>query len=187
MRQISHPNRRRQQVGITLIESIFSVAILATLTSLSLPSFASLIHSSEGRSARDALSTSLNLARIAAASRHGEIAVCPSADQIHCDDSERWQGGWIVFQDLDHDGKRSEKETILQLSQARKNVAILSTAGRKHVTFRDDGSATGTNLTFTLCDKRGAAQATTLIINNAGRMRQGKPTDAQAASACAGI
>jgi type IV fimbrial biogenesis protein FimT len=187
MRQIRHPNGRHHEAGITLIESIFSVAILATLTSLSLPSFANLIHSSEGRTARDALATSLNLARLAAASRHGEVAVCPSADQIHCDDSERWQSGWIVFQDLDHDGKRSDNETILQLSQAQKHVAILSTAGRKHVTFRDDGSATGTNLTFTLCDQRGATQATTLVINNAGRMRQGKPTDAQAASACAGI
>jgi type IV fimbrial biogenesis protein FimT len=187
MRKLSHQNSYHSQAGITLIESIFSVAVLATLTSLSFPSFAGLIHSSEANTARDALTTSLSLARIAAASRHGEVAVCPSADQVHCDDSERWQAGWIVFQDLDHDGKRSEQETILQVSQLHKPVAILSTAGRKHVTFRDDGSATGTNLTFTLCDKRGATQAATLVINNAGRMRQGKPTDAQATSACAGL
>lgn len=180
-------SRIGRQAGITLVETIFSVAILATLTSLSLPSFGSLIHGSQANSARDSLTASLSFARIAAVSRHGEVAICPSTDQITCDDADRWQNGWIVFVDTDHDGKRGATETILQLSQAQKNVVIASTAGRKHVTFRDDGSATGTNLTFTLCDKRGAPQATTLVINNAGRLRQGKPTDAQAASACAGL
>ena len=44
-------------------------------------------------------------------------------------------------------------------------------------------SAPGSNVTFTVCDARGADKATSLVINNAGRVRSGKPTPA-AAAAC---
>jgi len=49
--------------------------------------------------------------------------------------------------------------------------------------FQPNGGNAGSNITFTLCDGRGAAQATTLVLANDGRMRAGTPTPA-AAAAC---
>jgi type IV fimbrial biogenesis protein FimT len=46
-----------------------------------------------------------------------------------------------------------------------------------------NGGNAGSNVTFTLCDGRGADQATTLVLANNGRLRSGTPT-ADAAQAC---
>lgn len=176
-----------KQAGVTLIELIFTVAILATLMSISLPALGNLLQSAQARGARGSLLTSLSLARMNAVSRYKNVAVCPSADHAQCDDSLWWQNGWIVFEDADRDGRRSDKETLIEVVQAQSGTAIASTVGRKYVSFRSDGSATGTNVTYTICDKRGVAQATMLVINNGGRVRQGVPTTAQATTACAGL
>ncbi|MEO5558428.1 MAG: hypothetical protein ABIO49_01785, partial [Dokdonella sp.] len=66
-------------------------------------------------------------------------------------------------------------------------VGILSTTGRLHVDYQPDGSAGGTNLTLTVCDRAaGAANASTLVVNQSGRIRRGAAT-ADAAAACLAI
>ena len=162
--------------GFTLIEFIFSTAILATLCAVSLPALGSLTQSSRSRAANNSLITALNLARSSAVSRGSEFVLCPSADQNHCDDGIWWQQGWIVFQDLDRNGTRNGDEPILNVIQAQPGMAIASSIGRDHVTYRIDGSATGTNLTFTVCDHRGSTHASTIVVSNSGRPRQGIST-----------
>ena len=49
--------------------------------------------------------------------------------------------------------------------------------------YQPSGGNAGSNVTFTLCDGRGAVRATTLVLANDGRLRAGKPTEA-AALAC---
>ena len=173
--------------GFTLIELIFTTAVIAMLCAISLPALGSLTQRSRSRAANNNLITALNLARSSAVSRGSEIVLCPSADQKHCDDGIWWQQGWIVFQDLDRNGTRNGDEPILNVVQAQPGMAIASSIGRDHVTYRIDGSATGTNLTFTLCDRRGSAHASTIVVSNSGRPRQGTATKAQAAAACAGL
>lgn len=173
--------------GVTLIELIFTLAIAAILGAISLPALGGLMQSSQSRSTQNVLATALNLARSAAVNRQGVVVACPSADQVHCDKSLWWQHGWIIFSDSDLDGKRGNDEPLLGITQAQPGMAIASSAGRMHVTYRNDGSATGTNLTFTFCDRRGATHAGALVVNNAGRVRQGKPSAAQAAFACSGL
>ena len=181
----SQPSERFR--GFTLIEFIFTTAILVTLCAISLPALASLMQGGQSRAAHNTLLTTLNLARSSAVSRGSEIVLCPSADQNHCDDSIWWQHGWIVFQDLDRNGTRNGAEPLLSVTQAQPGMAIASSTGREHVTYRIDGSSTGTNLTFTLCDRRGSSRASTIVVSNSGRSRQGTPTKAQAAAACAGL
>ena len=173
--------------GFTLIEFIFATAILATLCAVSLPALGSLTQSSRSRAANNTLITALNLARSGAVSRGGEIVLCPSADQNHCDDGIWWQHGWIVFQDLDRNGRRNGDEPIINITPAQPGIAIASSSGREHVTYRIDGSSAGTNLTFTLCDHRGSTYASTIVVSNSGRARQGTATTAQATTACAGL
>jgi type IV fimbrial biogenesis protein FimT len=181
----SQPSEKSR--GFTLIELIFVIAIAAILCAISLPALGSLMQSSQSRSAYNQLLTALNLARSAAVARGNEVVLCPSADQSHCDESLWWQHGWIAFQDSDRNGKRNGNEPLLAVAQALPGVAVASSAGREHVTYRTDGSATGTNLTFTLCDRRGADSASTIVVSNSGRPRQGPATKAQAIAACAGL
>jgi type IV fimbrial biogenesis protein FimT len=178
---------RKRIAGFTLIELIFCVAIVSVLCVVSVPALGGLLMDSQARASGNAVVTALNLARISAANRQDEVVLCPSSDQRHCTGGVWWQNGWIVFQDLDHDGARSDIEPILSVAQAQAGMAIASTSGRQHVTYRPDGSATGTNVTITLCDRRGVSKASAIVINNGGRPRQGKPTTAEAAAACAGL
>ena len=53
---------------------------------------------------------------------------------------------------------------------------LRSTAGRTRLVFQPNGGNAGSNVTFTLCDGRGAATATTLVLANDGRLRAGTPT-----------
>lgn len=173
--------------GITLVELLFAVAIIAILGTVSLPALGGLMRSEQSRSAHNALVTALNLARSTAAARGSDVAVCPSADGANCDASVWWQHGWIAFVDGNGDGKRAGDETIVQVGPSLAGIAIASSAGRRHVSYRGDGSSPGSNLTFTLCDSRGPSSASTIVVSNSGRIRTGKASAAQAAAACQGV
>jgi len=183
MRQPSSKNVR----GITLIELIFTIAIGSILCAVSLPALGGLMQSGQSRGAHNALIAALNLARSTAASRQSDVSICPSRNGAICDGAIWWQHGWIVFADADHDGVRSANEAIIHVGQSHDGMAIASTVGRRHVTYRGDGTSAGSNLTFTFCDRRGPASADTVVIGNTGRIRSGKATQAQAAAACAGL
>ncbi len=174
--------------GVTLIELMIVISIGAVLTTMALPSFNNLLQSAASRSARSALSVSINQARIGAAMRGQQIVVCPSGNQSDCNHDSRWHHGWIAFIDSNQDSERDANEEIFSVSQAQSSgIAILSTSGRQRIRYQADGSANGTNLTLTVCDRRGPASARTLVINNSGRLRSGVPTTAQATAACAAI
>jgi type IV fimbrial biogenesis protein FimT len=173
--------------GFSLVEMMFAVAIVCVLAAVSMPALGSLVHNARSRSANTQLVASLNLARITASTRQSEVVLCASSDQIHCDSGLWWQHGWIVFQDLNKDGKRSDDEPLISIMEAQPGMAIASTSGRIHITYRPDGSATGTNVTMTLCDQRGPKYAGAVVISNSGRPRQGKPTASEAAIVCAGL
>lgn len=175
------------QRGFTLVELIFTIAIAAILCAVAMPSMGRLMQSSRACSAHNALAAALNLARSEAVFRQSDVVVCPSSDQRHCDNSILWQHGWIVFQDSDGDTARDADEALLSVAQAQTGVAIASSRGRRHVTYRYDGSATGSNLTLTFCARRGSTDGRTIVINNAGRIREGKASPNQIAAACAAL
>jgi type IV fimbrial biogenesis protein FimT len=173
--------------GFSLIESLCGIAVIALLCAVSLPALGGLLPAGRSKSAQNALLTSLHLARSVAAARGAEVVVCPSRDGEHCAAEPWWHHGWLVFVDRDGNGRRDFDEPRLEAVPEQAAVAIVSSAGRSHVTYRPDGAATGTNLTITFCDRRGPRAAVAIAVNNAGRPRAVMPTAAQAATACAGV
>jgi type IV fimbrial biogenesis protein FimT len=179
--QATTPRRNR---GVTLIETMMALTVLAILLATAAPAFGKLIALTQSDTSRGTLVTALETARILAISRSEHVVVCPSADRQYCGRTTEWQHGWIVFVDADHDGARSVTEDLLSVTQAEPaGIAILTGAGRRRIDFRPDGGSPGSNATFTICDTRGADQARSIVINNAGRVRTGTPTPA-AAAAC---
>lgn len=174
----------RRTNGFTLIELMMTLAVFAILIAAAAPAFGNLIQRTGAQASRSSLTTALNTARIFAVSKTANVVVCPSADQQHCGHTTEWQDGWLVFIDDDRNGERDDSERLVDVAQAQPSgVAILSTAGRTRVNYRPDGSSVGSNVTFTVCDRRGEGLASALVINNAGRVRNGEPTPA-AAAAC---
>jgi hypothetical protein len=81
-----------------------------------------------------------------------------------------WEGGWIVFVNLDRDSppKIDAPEPVLH-RQAPLPVARL-TANRAAFSFRPFDKAS-TNGTAVYCDRRGRAEARAIIVSPSGRPR----------------
>jgi type IV fimbrial biogenesis protein FimT len=171
-------------VGFTLIEMLMTLALVAILAAIAVPAFGKLVQATEGETSASSFTAALSTARLLAVSRHANVSICPTLDQRYCGRTDEWQHGWMVFVDADRDGVRTDDEDLLSVTQAQpEGVAIVSSAGRLRIGYRPDGSATGSNATFTLCDRRGVESATALVINNAGRVREAKASHA-GAQAC---
>ncbi len=178
----------KRVAGVTLIELLIVISIIAVLTTMAMPALGNLNQSVSSRSSRSALSVSINQARITAAMQGRQVVVCPSSNQNDCEHNLRWQQGWISFIDNNKNGEHDANEDIIGVTQAQPSgVAIVSTSGRHRIRYQADGTSDGSNLTLTICDRRGVNSARTLVVSNSGRLRSGAPTPAQAAAACAAV
>lgn len=174
------------QHGVSLVELLFVLAILAILAGVALPATGGLVADARHRNARSALTVALNQARSRAIHAYTHVVACPSSDGLNCSGQTSWHHGWLVFEDSNRNGQLDDDETVLVQQQAQgAGQVIVSNIGRTRIRYRPDGSASGTNATFTFCDRRGAEDASSVVINNAGRIRKGRPTQQGAATACA--
>ncbi len=174
--------------GVTLIELLIVLAIIAVLTTIATPSFSDLKQAIASRSSRSALSASINQARNSAVMHGHHVVLCPSADLNTCERTLRWQHGWLLFVDENADDEHDPAEKIIATNQAQSpGVAVLGSSGRYRIRYQPDGTAGGSNITLTVCDRRGPAAARSLVISNTGRLRSGIPTASQAAAACDAI
>jgi type IV fimbrial biogenesis protein FimT len=165
--------------GFSLVEQVIVLAIAAILVAIAVPSMARLIARSATRTTEDALFTAARLARTQAIAHNTHALLCPSKDARTCTGDANWQQGWLVALDRNRDNQADG--TILARGTPDAQVRILGTAGRDHVRFRSDGAAAGTNLTLLVCPRDpSAGKARTIVISNAGRIREAPASKARA-------
>ena len=171
--------------GITLVELLVALAVLAIVVGMAGRALAHGLEAARASDARASLLTSLQLAANRAGVTGAHAVVCPSADGESCRSTVDWSGGWIAFLDLAEAGARvAGVRRLDQVPPLAGHVRLRTTAGRVRVTFQGNGGNAGSNLTFTLCDGRGPAQARSLVLANSGRLRDAPASAAAAASTC---
>ena len=161
----------RKSRGISLVELICSLSVLAILASLAIPSFRSLLHDTGRTTAVNGFLQSLFLARSEALKRGSMVTLCASTDGQHCSGrSDAWHRGWIVFanEDFDSPPQRDPGETLILAHPGWPEGTI--SANRASFSLRSTNQAV-INGTVVFCDPRGSAQARALIINHASRPR----------------
>lgn len=158
--------------GLSLIELMLALAILATLLSMAMPGATRLRDGAAASAASNAILAALNLARNGAIG-HGRPAVlCPSSDGVHCTGGSDWSVGILVFIDRNRDRARASDEPILQVVQAvsLRAVRVLGSHGRLRIVYHPDGRAAGSNLRLRLCTTNGLL-VRGIVVGNSGRAR----------------
>jgi len=166
------PQVARNSRAFTLIELIIVLAMITVVMSVGVPGIQHLAVNSRITSAVNSMVRHLPYARSEAIMRTQPVVLCPSLQGSDCDNSYHWESGFILFADNNRDRKRSEGERILRhFNPGSGQISILTSTGRKKLTYQASGMAPGSTATITICDPGSPENSKAIIVSNPGRPR----------------
>jgi len=155
-RQASHG--RWRAAGVTLIELMVTLAVLAIVLGIGIPSFVDFVKNSRLFTVSSEIQTVLGYARSEAVTRRLPVSVCPSANGSACGGG--WQAGLLVFADVAGDGGvTGGQDEILKyapFTNASLQIAAAATTdfgGGNFIQFRPTGQAQNAGA-LRVCDDR---------------------------------
>lgn len=173
--------------GHTLMELMVTVAIVAILATIGIPTFRDVVMDGRLVSNINQFVGSVNYARSHAINHLVSVTLCSSTSPLgpnpSCDGGRSWESGWIIFTDHDRDGVidlgtdtcATGEDCILRVQEALSTSTF--TGGRTRITYALTGTSVGFNGTWVLCDNRGNEHARASIISNSGRLRRAVDED----------
>jgi type IV fimbrial biogenesis protein FimT len=157
--------------GISLIEVVLALAVLAVLAGIALPAFADVRLRAQFASAELALGETVLLANRLAVSGGSAVVLCPARTSGECEAGSDGSGGWLSFVDLDGDRRFGPHDVLAQRHDGYSaDIALVSNMGRQRVVFHSRGDNAGSNLSFVVCS-RTRPQGRRLALSNGGRLR----------------
>ncbi|SFU91351.1 GspH/FimT family pseudopilin [Halomonas korlensis] len=159
---------KRRQGGLTLIELIVTIAVLAIVATVGIPGFQQFSARNEVAAEVMRIKTALALARNTAVTRRTTIAICPvaSAAATNCD-FEDW-GKDLVIVTGQTAGKELVDTTLLKILEG--DIGPKVTFNRTYpIRYKQMGRSKGHNGTFEICGRK--EEGATIIVSNSGRVR----------------
>lgn len=130
------------------MELIITIAILAIGVTLAVPSVRVTMANNQIAVANNSIMAGFNLARSEAITRGNAVVICPSNNGNSCNNN-RWNNGWIVFDDADGNGTMVVAE-VIRRSFRESDVTRSGLSG--NVAFQADGTTTlGASTSITIC------------------------------------
>jgi type IV fimbrial biogenesis protein FimT len=171
------PNARSR--GVTLIEMIVAMSVVAILTALAVPAFQALSKRSRVDATLHLLTSHLASARIAAITHNVPVVICPSRGDGMCRQDSDWSDHWLSFRDPDGNRQPDEVIDLYRNDPAPRNprLRIFSTAGRRQLRYLPTGYSSGSNLTLRVCYDGEVSGL--VVVNNAGRVRTARPRESE--------
>ena len=152
------------------------------MVSLAVPGYQDWIANYQLANRAEQLAGSLTLARAEAIKRGQRVNLCRAPDGLHCGDSAGWEAGWLVYVDVNGDGRNTGDEPVLRREDAaatgihvRGNQPVddyVSFTGLGQARLPNGGLQMGT---FTIC--RRGFPARKVVLANSGRVRVEKSRD----------
>lgn len=142
-------SRPKAVAGFTLLELMVTVAIVAILLAVGLPSFEGILRSNRVATSTNDLMASISLARSEATRNPTGAAICTSSDGVACGGT--WNNGWMVWIDVDGDGTPDAGERVVRYTQGNPKLALTSapSAGSATLILFDARGRVADNRTIT--------------------------------------
>ncbi|WP_353237902.1 GspH/FimT family pseudopilin [Limnohabitans sp.] len=171
------PHGKAQLHGFTLLEALVAMALLGILVGLAAPAMSGLRTRQQLQGQGEAFLNSLVLARSEALRRQQRVSICAQGLDAQCDTLGRWQQGWLVFADTNHNGLRDSGEVLIEARSAVP-VAIqvgVSNTVKTYFSYNAEGrsaSASGAFMagTWRFC-RPGSSAGWQVVVNALGRPR----------------
>lgn len=146
--------------GMTLIELMITIFVLAILAMIGVPSFQNASLGSRLAAAANNLLASVQLARSEAIKRNAAVTLCASSDGATCAGSGGWEQGWIIV---------DAAAAVIQSHEGLSfGYRITQTGGTSALSFQSIGIG-ATAATFTVCrDDPIGGQERVLSVSAAG-------------------
>lgn len=171
---------RRTAQGLTLLELMTTIAVLAIGLGIGAPALRTLHERAKVWQAIHVTTAALATARIEAVRRNRPVSVCPSRDGQRCRTDLVWDVGSLVFIDSARTGQPRSADDVLQVIDGiGEDISMRATSGRRLVRFNPNGWSAGSNVTLRLCNGSGRHLAQ-IVVNNAGRVRSERLDDTPA-------
>lgn len=163
---------RDYHTGITLIELLTALAVIATLATFSLPAFNLLIQQVQADSAQQLLRKAIYRTRSAAIHSKKIVSFCPDGE-FEC--GQQWENGAIIFTDDNNNGIIDADDELLEkidFNADNFNISWRASGRKNYLRYSPTGMARAFGR-FTLCEKsKDLRLARTIVINRQGRLRQ---------------
>lgn len=162
----------RYYKGITFVETMLVVGILAVVVTIAVPTFNGQISRSVMSDAMRSLHSSIQMAQSISQSQSSSVIICVGTS-TGCNASTSWQNGWVVFIDADGSGKFSGGDQLLRVQPKFDTNLKLSTLPVKNkVTFDASGEPDQVG-SFYACEKKNPknSDAIGLIMSPIGHLR----------------
>ena len=130
----------RRQLGLSAIELMATLLIVAVVAAIAIPNFASMMRADRARAQAGLLADALNYARSEAVTRGLQVGVSS------VNNDQNWDRGWFVWSDTNGDGiYTAGTDTQLRVQGAFSGAATLQNANNFTVLFSSTGSLIGPN------------------------------------------
>ena len=164
----------KRQKGVTLVELMVSVSIVAIILAFVGPSMQSILIKNRIVAQINETSSLIQYARHHAIDEQAPVVVCPSADFANC--STDWNEAKIVFIDANNNAIRDGAEELLVTISALPATSLMTNTSNI-IRFSETGEANSAT-ELLLCHKDGeAGYARSLSLSLQGRVKMSTDSD----------
>ena len=159
--------------GLTLLELLIAMGILAALAGVSMPEFRGLAQSVSGEVTMRRLANAVQFGKSAAITNNASVTLCRSDNGIDCGGS--WHDGVIVFTDDNRNRDVDGDDILLRritFPDGNGHIRFRAFQNKQYLQLTSLGTTHDQNGNFTYCPYTGSARfARQLIVNRTARLR----------------
>jgi type IV fimbrial biogenesis protein FimT len=140
----------QRMAGVTLIELMTSVSLVAILMAIAVPSYKYVTNANRLAGEVNGLLGDMQFARGQAIKEGQNVVICSSSDGATCatgGNNTSWKSGWIVFSDVNANGSVDAGETVRRVQNAFNSSDTFNADNNvSAVSFNREGFAPGGNI-----------------------------------------